>query len=79
MSIEKLIRSLARGLNKTPKLFFFPIGILHNILRLLGKEETLEKITGSLQLDISDIQKAIEWKPIFSAEEGLEKTSHSFR
>ncbi|MBY0293185.1 MAG: NAD-dependent epimerase/dehydratase family protein [Alphaproteobacteria bacterium] len=79
MSIEKLIGSLAKGLNKTPKLFFFPLGILHNILRIFGKEEILEKITGSLQLDISDIQKEIGWKPIFSVEEGLEKTSHTLR
>jgi nucleoside-diphosphate-sugar epimerase len=78
ISITSLIQHLAKGLNKYPKLFPFPFNLIYYILKIAGKEETLEKLTGSLQLDISHIQKTLGWKPVVSVQEGLEATAYSF-
>lgn len=48
-------------------------------LKLLKKEEVLEKITGSFQLDISVEKEKLGWSPPISVEEGLKKTGMSFR
>lgn len=79
LSVGELIQRLAKGMGRKAHLFYFPEILLRIPLKLLGKEETLEKITGSLQLDISDIQRDLGWKPVISASEGLKKTAHSFR
>ena len=75
ISTPTIIKFLAKGLNKHPKLFPFPLTILHLFLSLFKKEEILEKITGSLRLDVSHIHKTLGWEPPFSAIEGLEKTA----
>ena len=79
ISITTLIQRLAKGLKKSPKLFPFPFKAIQYLLKIAGKEETLEKMTGSLQLDISHIQSTLGWKPIFSVEEVLEVTARSFQ
>ena len=75
VSTVTAIKSLAKGLKKHPKLFPFPLIILDYALKILGKEEMLQKITGSLQLDISHIQQVLGWTPPFSVKEGLEETA----
>ena len=75
ISTPNVIKFLAKGLNKHPKLFPFPLTILHLLLSLFKKEEVLGKITGSLRLDISHIRKTLGWEPPFSALEGLKKTA----
>ncbi len=79
LCIVELIQKLGKGLEKSPLLFPFPQILLRVPLKLLGKEEMLEKITGSLELDISDIKTSIGWKPVVSVEEGLRRTVEAFR
>lgn len=78
LSIRELIQGLAKGMGKKANLFYFPECLIKIPFKLLGKSEILEKMTGSLQLDISDIQKTLGWKPIVSVEEGLRETARSF-
>jgi nucleoside-diphosphate-sugar epimerase len=78
ISTEYLIQALAKGLHKSSKLIPFPMSLLKFVLKLVGKEEMLEKIIGSFQIDISDIQQKLGWKPIVTVQEGLIKTAHSF-
>lgn len=79
LSIKELIQGLAKGMGKKANLFYFPEFLMKIPFKLLGKSEILEKMTGSLQLDTSDIQKTLGWIPPVSVEEGLRETAHSFR
>jgi nucleoside-diphosphate-sugar epimerase len=79
LSIGELIQGLATGMDKRANLFYFPEILMKIPFKLLGKSETLEKITGSLQLDISPIQKTLGWRPPVSVEEGLEATARFFQ
>ena len=78
LSIEELIQGLAKGMGKKANLFYVPEFLMKIPFKILGKTETLEKITGSLQLDISHIQNTLGWKPPVSVEEGLRETTRSF-
>jgi len=79
LSIGELIQGLAKGMGEKANLFYFPETLMKVSFNLFGKEEVLEKIIGSLELDTSDIQKQLGWKPIISVQEGLERTGYSFR
>lgn len=79
LSIGELIKGLAKGMEKKDRLFYLPEAFMRMPLKLLRKEDILEKITGSFKIDISTIKKTLEWNPPFSAEEGLEKTGRFFR
>lgn len=74
LSTPDLIKYLAKGLNKFPILFPFPLKLFYFLLKLVKKEEILEKITGSLQFDTSHIQKTLKWKPRISVQEALKYT-----
>lgn len=65
------------GLHKA-RLFYLPEAFMRISLKLLKKEEVLEKITGSFQLDISVEKEKLGWSPPISVEEGLKKTGMSF-
>lgn len=78
LSIGQLIQGLAKGMGRKANLFYCPEVLMKIPFKLLGKTEALEKITGSLQIDISHIQETLGWKSLVSAEEGLHETAQSF-
>jgi nucleoside-diphosphate-sugar epimerase len=79
LSIGDLIRGLAKGMDRKARLFHLPEACLRIPLRLLKREEILEKIMGSYRLDASAIKEILGWTPPISAAEGLEKTGRSFK
>jgi nucleoside-diphosphate-sugar epimerase len=77
VSTPDFIKYIAKSLNKSPKFFPFPLKFLHFFLKLLKKEEILEKIMGSLQFDTSHIQNTLGWKPVVSIQETLKFALHN--
>lgn len=75
ISIETLIQSLAQGINVPPKLFYCPPSLLKGLAKVLGKEETLMKLIGSYQIDITDIQTKLNWYPETKPFDGLLKSA----
>ena len=79
LSTPMLIRKLAAGLEITPRLLPFPVALLNGAARLLGKESTAMRITGSLQVDSSRIQHDLGWQPKFTPDQGLSATGQWYR
>ncbi len=48
-----------------------PVSILQIALRLLVKNTTVQRLLGSLQVDISKTCELLNWKPPVSVGEGL--------
>ncbi len=73
MSTTELIRYLAKGLNRQARLFSIPMWALKIAAGLIGATGKVEKLTGSLQIDMSPTQRALDWSPPLTVAESFRK------
>ena len=75
VSTSELIQKIASALNKPSRLFPFPKLFLFILGRLIGKGPAVDRLIGSLTVDISKIKQRLGWKPPFTMEQGLRETA----
>lgn len=73
LSTPELIRRLARAMGRRPLLIPIPVPILAAGATLLGKRDILQRLTGSLQVDITKARTLLDWSPPFSIDEELRR------
>lgn len=73
LSTPELIRKMALAMNKSPRLLPVPPALLRMAGRITGKNTEIEKLIGSLQVDISHTCDTLGWRPQVSVEEALKK------
>lgn len=71
LSTPGLIRGLAQAMGRSPRLFRMPLWMLWIPATLLGRRATLERVCGSLQVDISKARTMLGWRPPVPVSEGL--------
>jgi nucleoside-diphosphate-sugar epimerase len=74
ISTIELIKKIKKFMNKPAKLIPMPLFILKLFGRLMGKSSTIDRLLGSLTIDISHTREVLKWKPIFSLDDGIKKT-----
>ena len=74
ISTTELIKKIRRVMGKSPKLFPFPLIIFNLLGRLVGRSNEVNKLLGSLKVDISHTRQVLGWSPIISLDDGLSKT-----
>lgn len=75
ISIAGLISYLAAGMGKEPHLFSSPMWLLRGLSVLAGRQDSLDRLVGSLRIDDALIRKELGWMPSISVPEGLWKTA----
>lgn len=75
ISTPALIRKLAAAMGKTPRLLPCPPALLNLGAALLGKRATAMRLTESLTVDASDLQRELGWQPRYSLDQGLNATA----
>jgi nucleoside-diphosphate-sugar epimerase len=78
LSTTKLLLRMGNALGKPARLISVPVGLLALIASLLGKKDLVQRLVGSLQVDISKARELLEWEPPVSVEEGLRRTAEDF-
>ena len=73
MSTPELVRLIAKSLNRRTRIFPFPISILRSLAVVFGKSSVIDKLTGSLSVDISHTTNTLNWHPPFSIESEIAK------
>lgn len=73
LSTVDLIRNMALALNKPVYLFPIPVCVLYFFGKLFGKKEVVQRLTGSLQVDIDKNRRLLNWVPPISVEEGMRR------
>lgn len=75
LSTPALVRGLRRALGKSPRLLPVPPPILRLAGRITGKAAEVERLIGSLQVDITHTREILGWTPPVSVDEGLRQTA----
>jgi nucleoside-diphosphate-sugar epimerase len=73
LSTYSLLRLLGTSIGKPAVLFKFPIAILALISKLLSMEAKVQRITGTLQVDISHTCTELGWEPPLSVAQGMKR------
>lgn len=78
VSTPQLIAALAQAMGRRSPLLPFPPRLLGLGARLLGKRAVAERLLGSLQVDITATQQALDWQPPVSFAAGIAETVAAF-
>lgn len=73
LSTTELIKLIASAMGQSVKLFSFPVSLLKFFGFIFGKQDEIDRLTGSLQIDISHTNEILNWKPPVSVEEGIRR------
>lgn len=79
LSTTELLQRVASALGKPARLIPVPMGILQWTAALLGKKAMMQRLCGSLQVDISKAKNVLGWAPPVSVNEGLRRTVADIR
>ena len=74
LSTTELVRGMARAAGVTARLLPVPVWALQTGASLLGKRETIQRLCGNLQIDISKARSLLGWDPPVSVDEGLRQS-----
>jgi nucleoside-diphosphate-sugar epimerase len=78
LSIGELAMRLGRALGRPARLIRVPEQLLTIGATLLGKQEIVQRLCGSLRLDIHKTRRLLEWHPPITVDEGLRKVTEAF-
>ncbi|MGP9833508.1 UDP-glucose 4-epimerase family protein [Marinobacter sp. NSM] len=73
ISTSELLRELGKAMGMPARLVPIPAGLLMFGASLLGKRDVAHRLLGSLQVDISDTEALLGWKPAVSMQDGLRR------
>jgi len=78
LSTSELIRLMAEAMGRKAWLLPFPPLLLKIMGKLTCRSAEVERVVGSLCVDSSKIMLMLGWKPLFTVEEGIRKTSADY-
>lgn len=79
VSTPELIRGIAAALGRPARLFPFPASLLKFTGRLSGNSAAVDRLIGSLTVNISKIERELGWKPPCTIEQGIKETATWFK
>lgn len=78
ISTADMFKNLAFAFNRTNRLLPIPAIFFKLSLSLIGKSKVYQRLGGSLQVDISDTCRKLDWKPPVTLKDGFAKTARYF-
>ena len=73
LSTPQLINYIAKSMGINPKLFPLPNGLLKLLSKIINKKEEMDRLLGSLQVDITYTSKVLNWTPSVSVSQEIKK------
>jgi nucleoside-diphosphate-sugar epimerase len=78
VSLPRLLQLIAFAMRRKIWLLPAPMKVLRVFARLLGKSAVVERLLGSLQVDITHTKQTLSWKPVVDVEASIKKTVANF-
>ncbi|MBT9551213.1 MAG: SDR family oxidoreductase [Hydrogenophaga sp.] len=79
MSTPELIRGLATAMGRPARLLPVPVSWLRLAGRLTGQTPQIERLTGSLQVDIGHTREVLSWTPPWTVQQALKLAVQDLR
>lgn len=79
LSTPELIRRMACAMGRSPRLIDVPVGLMEKLGKLTGKSHVLQRLCSNLQVDISETEAVLGWKPTIDVDEGLRRATLQWR
>ena len=74
VSTPDLVRRIAAASERSALMLPVPVWMMLMAGRIIGRSDELERLFGSLTVDISKIRRELNWKPPYTPEEGICET-----
>ena len=74
VSTPDLIRRIAAASGRRALMLPVPVWMVRIAGRIIGRSDELDRLLGSLTVDISKIRSELNWHPPFTTEEGIRET-----
>ena len=78
VSTSEMVREMAKALDKPTWQLPIPIWCYKLVGKLFDKSDVVDRLTGSLQVDISHTKETLGWKPPQTLQEGFKQTAQAF-
>jgi len=75
VSTPELLSALGRAMGRAARLVPVPVGILRLAGALTGKRAEVDRLCGSLVVEISETRSQLDWTPAVTLQLGLERTA----
>jgi nucleoside-diphosphate-sugar epimerase len=72
ISTPQLVRLVARGLRREPRMFAFPPSLLVLAAKAAGRGRIAQSLCASLQVDASKVRRLLGWQPAMTTSAGIE-------
>jgi len=78
VSVPELMVILGEAMNKPARLFHFPVIGLKILALVLGQKKAMQRVLGTLQLDVQKAKKLLNWVPPVKLETSLKGAAGEF-
>lgn len=78
VSTSEMVREMAKALDKPTWQLPIPIWCYKLVGKLFDKSDVVDRLTGSLQVDISHTKETLGWTPPQTLQEGFKQTAQAF-
>lgn len=79
LSTPALVRSIAAGLGRPPRLWPVPPGLLRSGAAMLGQAGAVARLTESLVVDWQEFGQAMDWQPPLGVKAAIDETCRWYR
>ncbi len=75
VSLTYMLNSISKAMKRTHYVLLpIPPSWIKFAAKIIGKPEVAQRLCGNLQLDIQETKNALDWKPPFDFDEGIQRT-----
>ncbi|NQX96591.1 MAG: SDR family oxidoreductase [Flavobacteriales bacterium] len=78
ISTASMVKEMSIALGKPNRMLPLPLWCYHLVGKLCDKKDIVNRLLGSLQVDISHTKKTLDWTPSQTIEEGFKETAEAF-
>lgn len=78
VSTASMVKHMSKALGKSNTMLSVPLWCYQIIAKLTRKQDVVNRLLGSLQVDITHTKKTLGWEPPQTIEEGFKETADAF-